>query len=105
MPSPGSHEEQVEWSRGPGFKISDIQPCADNDELIYLEGKFENITLASLCEVLTKKKWNTLIMRTTGSVVGRLDGMILILKENLTFHLSNSSSEEEALRTLSKIIG
>lgn len=86
------------------FKISDVRPCADNEGMMYLEGQFENITLARLCEVLKERSWDTLIMQATGGVVGRLDGMLLVLTGNLTFHFSNSPTEEDALKELVELV-
>lgn len=86
------------------FKLSDVRPCADNEGLVYLEGKFENITPARICEALKRRNWNTLTMPATGGVVGRLDGMLLVLTGDLSFHFNNSPTEEEALKALDEMI-
>lgn len=104
MPLQAGKQDMAPSPETATFKLIDVRPCADNEGMVYLEGKFENITQARICEALKGRNWDTLRMPATGGVVGRLDGMLLVLTEDLSFHFNNSPTEEEALKALDEMI-
>lgn len=102
--SPGRKTRIAPSPEKAAFRLTDIRPCADNEEKVYLEGRFENIAMAEICEALERRNWNTLTMPAAGGVLGRLNGMLLILTEDLSFHFNNAPTREEALKALGEMI-
>ena len=82
------------------FNLFKIIPCADNEDLIYLEGVFEIDISSDFSEWLRLEGWSVLIIQSNGVLTARKDGMLIILNKKSEFYFSNANSEEEAKKTL-----